>query len=232
MWRWLNDDGNVDVDVDGEKESISGAGTTKESRRMKGFIYETSFNTLKVYSSKGNLKLFRHQFDEIPSGAPYFVDMTSLDLPFMDYGFNPPFSIIFSSPNPLRFKEFLKLCDDERFGGLQLIMPPWSLEEVEVGLSHLSEFQAAGRETVLRQFKIYGGVPRILVDKNDAGETMKTTLERKARSILTSMLTQTRTRWDCPTDEEISYKLFHAYPKNTSSFQGFGLMPASDYVLD
>ena len=194
MWRWLNEDGIVYVDVDGEKKSTSGASTTKESRRMKGFVYEIDYNFLECHSALGVLQLSRSQYNKISSGAPYFIDMKSMDVPFMHYGFNPPFSIIFSSPNPLRFKEFLKLCDDERFGGLQLIMPPWSLEEVEVGLSHLSTFQATGRETVIRQFKIYGGVPRILVDKNDAGEAMKTALDKKARSILTSMLTQTRTR--------------------------------------
>ena len=57
MWRWLNEDGNVDVDVDvdvdGEKKSTSGAGTTKESRRMKGFIYEIEYNFLDFHSTLG-----------------------------------------------------------------------------------------------------------------------------------------------------------------------------------
>jgi hypothetical protein len=148
----------------------------------------------------------------------------------MDYGFNPPFSIIFSSPNPKRFKEFLKMRGSDSFGGLPLIMPPWSLEEVEVGLSRLSTFQAAGRETVLRQFKIYGGVPRILVDKNDEGKLMINTLKLRARSILESAMTKDLLMHSCPTDEEISYKLFHAYPQNASSFKDFTLKAASDYV--
>ena len=71
-------------------------------------------------------RLVRHDYSFMPSGIPYLVDMKEVALPFCDeFQHNPRFMSIFSSPNPLRFKEILKIPNS-----IELIMPPWDEEEI------------------------------------------------------------------------------------------------------
>jgi hypothetical protein len=73
-------------------------------RVQQPFLYERARDEV-VLLSKGTMQEFsRRDHRSIPRGLPYFVDLKEIDLPHTSIANDAAYTIVFSSPNPLRFK--------------------------------------------------------------------------------------------------------------------------------
>jgi hypothetical protein len=168
----------------------------------------------------------RHDYSSMPSGIPYLVDMKEVALPFCDeFQHNPRFMSIFSSPNPLRFKEILKIPNS-----IELIMPPWDEEEIYDAHRLISKFQSVDINVVSSQFLIYGGVPRYVFEQSDEGsDYMEMALRNKGLAVASSGFLSDLTGG---VNEALSYTLCHLRPKYENTFKRAYTAPASTFVLE
>ena len=194
------------------------------AQKNEAFLHETYPQIVSLYSP-GNLAT--HNYNNIPSGLPYLVDMEVEQLPFYDYAkWSPRFTAIFSSPNPYRFKSIIKMDNS-----VELIMPPWENEEIFDAHKLISKFRSVDIDLVKSQLAIYGGVPRYVFEKsNEGSRPMKKALRSKGQLVAERMF---MVDWvESGKDVDMSYTISHMIPEDTVKFTGRLFSPASTFVLE
>ena len=194
------------------------------AQKNEAFLHETYPQMVHMYSP-GNFAT--HNYNNIPSGLPYLVDMEVEQLPFYDYAkWSPLFTAIFSSPNPYRFKSMVKMDNS-----VELIMPPWENEEIFDAHKLISKFRSVDIDLVKSQLAIYGGVPRYVFDKSKEGSRpMKQALRSKGQLVAERMF---MVDWvESGKDVDMSYTISHMIPEDTVKFTGRLFSPASTFVLE
>ena len=194
------------------------------AQKNESFLHETFPQMVHKYSP-GNLATYN--YDNMPSGLPYLVDMEAETLPFYDYAkWQPRFTAIFSSPNPNRFKSIIKMDNS-----VELIMPPWENEEIFDAHKLISKFRSVDIDLVKSQLAIYGGVPRYVFDKSKEGSRpMKQALRSKGQLVAERMF---MVDWvESGIDVDMSYTISHMIPEDTVKFTGRLFSPASTFVLE
>ena len=194
------------------------------AQKNEAFLHETYPQMVHMYSP-GNFATYN--YNNIPSGLPYLVDLEAETLPFYDYAkWSPLFTAIFSSPNPYRFKSMVKMDNS-----VELIMPPWENEEIFDAHKLISKFRSVDIDLVKSQLAIYGGVPRYVFDKSKEGSRpMKQALRSKGQLVAERMF---MVDWvESGKDVDMSYTISHMIPEDTVKFTGRLFSPASTFVLE
>ena len=132
----------------------------------------------------------------------------------------PKFLIIFSSPNPKRYKEILKIP-----GCRLLVMRMWTYEEIFLAHGAIKNLKKIPISTIEEKFRIYGPVPRHVFEENPV--TMATALATKGMSAATNMLINNELE---SRENDMSYMLMHMHPADEATFQGKRMRPA--YIND
>ena len=155
---------------------------------------------------------------------PHFVDFPEKNTPSV---LGSTYRVVFSSPNPARFKELLK-----GDGAKGFIQPPWSLKEILEAHNKIQSYREKyDIKTVRSQYDIYGGVPRnVFAHSCDGADPMIEALDEKATYVIDASI-------GCKMrmiDSEASYMIMHLYPRNTEDFSSTRsvLKPASQWVID
>ena len=193
------------------------------AQKNEAFLHETFPQKVRMYSP-GNFATYN--YDNIPSGLPYLVDLEAETLPYYDYAnWSPLFTAIFSSPNPNRFKSIIKMDNS-----VELIMPPWENEEIFDAHKLISKFRSVDIDLVKSQLAIYGGVPRYIFEKsNEGGEPMELALLSKGALIAEKLFVVDSAGGK---DADISYTISLLKPKDKVNFTGRLYSPASTFVVE
>ena len=193
------------------------------AKQGESFLHETEPGMVNQYSPG---TMASHSYFHLPSGIPYLVDLKEPKLPCVNYGnWVPRFTAIFSSPNPLRFKEILKIPNS-----IELIMPPWDEEEIYDAHRLMSKFQSVDINVVSSQFLIYGGVPRYVFEQSDEGyDYMEMALKNKGLAVARSGFLSDMSGG---VNEALSYALCHLRPKYENTFKFAYTAPASTFVVE
>ena len=191
------------------------------SQSNRPFLHENVPGLIECYLPSGDVATHART-NSLRKDIPYFVDLKSLDLPFWTSFWDPLFTIVFSSPNPLRFKEFLKKPKSVR-----LVMPPWSLEDILAAREAITAFQSLNETVVLEQFNLYGGIPRYVLEKAlEGGSRMEEAIDQKGLAIASQVFLIPMGSGD---ENDISHTLAHMFPEK-DNFTGYKYRPASQYV--
>ena len=199
MWRWYNENPTSD-----------------------GFVYETTPDELRYFSNDSVAVYTRNDCYKIPSGIPYFVDLKARVEPIIDeFGWVPQFTVVFSSPDSARFKEFLKT-------GRQLVMPPWQASEILEAHSLIPKYRQINREIVDSQFEIYGGVPRyVFGEKRTEGRrSMDEALGAKGIECSKKVFSFAHDE----VEPALSHLILQMVPTD-DTFRRYVLLPATCWVL-
>jgi hypothetical protein len=133
-------------------------------------------------------------------------------------------SIVWSSPDPERYKEFLKGTHSALF-----YTPPWSFDELKA--LHSVAYETVSPELLRSQYDIYGGVPRFVLSKASDGDTHAQHALNKYGDHIQCMIEEVAGGWNSNTvDKSTSYTLVHIVPK-PRDFKQRRLLWASDWVV-
>lgn len=140
-----------------------------------------------------------YSMEEITGGKKTDLNTMLVLIDLMEVS-NPQFtgrySIIFSSPNPARYKEFMK-----GLNSMSLLLPTWSEEE----LCMISD----EKEEWYEGFVTFGGVPRLVFGR--LTESLKS-VEDSIISVGSDMVKKFMETGHGGLDADISYKLVHINP--------------------
>ena len=92
---------------------------------------------------------------EGPIGLPFLVDMDAKQEPDPDAVRLSAYTIIFSSPVNVRYKQFMK-----HRNSVQYILEPWIAKEINEAWRLVPSFSKVPKKVVTAQYDIYGGIPR------------------------------------------------------------------------
>ena len=151
--------------------------------------YQTELGVVKLYSISTVLPVADTGICR--KGLPFFVDIMP---PSEPYSYAEPdltaverssYTIIFSSPDKRRFKEFMK--DQDR---ITYIIEPWSEEEIGEAWRLVPSFSQVPKDVVTSQYAMYGGMPRFVFDRAAEGEgPMRHALSIKGELAARNMFT-------------------------------------------
>jgi RHS (Retrotransposon Hot Spot) family protein len=125
------------------------------------FVLEEEKNIFSCYSS-GKVKVLTYQEalkDLSFRGFPYFIDLTDAVETSVKKKLNPSIAIIFSSPNDLRYKEFLK----NRFAR-KYFMNAWTEAELIAALKLNNNPGKINEDEIKIRYTKFGGIPRHIFD--------------------------------------------------------------------
>ena len=190
------------------------------------FLYEEQPKDVELHS-EADVSLITNTL-ECPTGLPFFVDMIGTKAePSPKPVRLSAYTIIFSSPDNSRFKDFLK-----HRNSIKYLLEPWTEEEVYEAWHLVSSFSQVPKEVVASQYAMYGGVPRFVFQRAAEGEgpmrpALSVTGEEAARNMFTIRVA----------DGDVEMQtLFHMRTKPPSSatiqlgdFEIF--VPASPFVV-
>ena len=191
------------------------------------FLYEEEEKVVDLYS-KATVSRITNTL-ECPTGLPFFVDMLGTKAePSPKPVRLSAYTIIFSSPDNSRFKDFLK-----HRGRIQYILEPWTAEEIYEAWRLVPSFYSVPKELVDAQYAIYGGVPRSVFEHADMSDApMMEALEIKGEEAATRMMSRST---GAGSDIQMSHKLLHMRRKTTASATSLHddafFVPASDFVV-
>ena len=153
------------------------------------FLYQAELDVVKLYSATSVSTVMDPY--ECPIRRPFFVDIGLLPEPYL---YAEPssivyevsaYTIIFSSPDRRRYKEFMKADHS-----VQYILEPWTEEEIGEAWHLIPSFSQVPKELVDAQYAIYGGVPRSVFDRAEEGEgPMRYALSVKGEVAARNMFT-------------------------------------------
>ena len=188
------------------------------------FLVEKSKRKVRRYSS-GKMDRYENYPLDLPSGVPYLCDISEKALPYMDYiDWEPSYTVVFSSPNPERFKELVKLNQS-----VILVMPPWDAEEIVAAQTLLTCYKGLSLDVVKSQFTVYGGVPRYVLEKASEGVApMEDAFSRKGAGTARRHFRGEETT----VDSDVSHMLTRIDPADDCTFVGRNYSAASVYVLE
>jgi hypothetical protein len=201
MWRWYGENSTSD-----------------------GFVYEPTLDRLRYFSTEhvGSAAVYtRKDCYKIPSGIPYFVDLKERVEPVIDPDWSPKLTVVFSSPDNSRFKEFLKT-------GRQLVMPPWQASEILEAHSLIQKYRRINRDIVDSQFEIYGGVPRYVFGEKltEGRRSMDEALNKKGVECSKKVFSFAHDE----VEPALSHLILQMVPTD-KTFQSYVLLPATYWVL-
>jgi hypothetical protein len=197
----------------------------KENPTADGFVYEDTLDELRYFSRKnvGSATVYtRKDRYKIPRGIPYFVDLKERVEPVIAGAYwAPQFTVVFSSPDNARFKEFLKT-------GRQLVMPPWQASEILEAHSLIPKYRQINREIVDSQFEIYGGVPRYVFGEKltEGRRSMDEALNKKGVECSKKVFSLVHDE----VEPALSHLILQMVPTD-GTFQTYVLLPATYWVL-
>ena len=122
--------------------------------------------------------------------------------------------IVFSSPNPTNNYQNVK----KHRSPVTLYMPPWTVEELEL-------VEPEGVD-VAEKFRIWGGVPRYIFDKQCTERELQTAISDLDTEELYKLATQQKAR----NSTVLSHKMFHLIVKE-GDYSNPDVTFASEYVL-
>lgn len=131
---------------------------TISSENCPSFIFQSQPNAAVLYSASSDSDISNPR--KGPEDLPFFVDILEQAGPNIYLVQISAYTIVFSSPDNSRFKEFMKHRDSIKY-----ILEPWSEEEVYK--AWIPSFNKVPKEKVASQYAIYGGVPRYLFNHSD-----------------------------------------------------------------
>ena len=153
------------------------------------FLYQTELDMVKLYSATSVSTVMDPY--ECPIRRPLFVDIGLLSEPYL---YAEPssivyevsaYTIIFSSPDRRRYKEFMKSDHS-----VQYILEPWTEEEIYEASRLVPPFGQVPKEVVASQYAMYGGVPRFVFQRAAEGEgPMRHALSVKGGEAARNMFT-------------------------------------------
>ena len=189
-----------------------------------GFYWEPEKRFVLHYSPLHGIGTVNMSTRRVKHKIPHLVDFQEITSPSY---LSSSCRVVFSSPNPDRFKEILK--GDHAKGFIQ---PPWVLREILDAHTRISRYRENVHINVVRsQFNIYGGIPRYVLAQAYKGDSiMSAALSRKAAEIINVLMNLALLM----KDDKVSYIILHLYPKNSDdySFDGGILLPASPWVVE
>jgi hypothetical protein len=108
------------------------------------------------------------------------------------------FHYIFSSPDPSRFKEFMKRFFEKR----RFTMPTWSFEELK--------YVNKAEKQWMTSYELFGGVPRLVFNSYEYNKgQLNLAIEAKGRDMIERMCQK---GWLGGNDEDTDYLLLHIEP--------------------
>jgi hypothetical protein len=146
---------------------------------------------------------------------PYLVDLNDKVEPEKGVG---SFTVVFSSPDPSRYKEMMKIQTSSRY-----IMPVWTWDELHQLWSHTSNSLDLiqlelfpSMELLSSRFQLVGGIPRLCFKNKNFNllETVRTRINVKGIDFLIQFL---RSGFSV-IDEEISHLLIHRHPDENDGY--------------
>lgn len=160
-------------------------------------LLEVSNNVIYYIQPNKTTTLLRIQCMTIK--CPYLVDLRDRQEPAAKLGL---YTVVFSSPNPSRYKQFMKQYEISR----RYIMPTWSYEESQT----LNEIRNIPEEELYARFELVGGVPRLIfsLDLQQLSDMISKTLNEKGSLIANKFFTSGYQM----SDDEISYLIIHLHP--------------------
>jgi len=194
-----------------------------QEREYNGFLWQETSDTIIHFSPKEGCSFFDHKKGTDILWLPLFVDMEEKSNPTLRGAL---FTVVFSSPNPDRYKELMKKPNSKGF-----LHPPWSMDEILDAHMKIKRLHQYDAKVVCSQYAIYGGVPRELFDESAGGATnMLAALETKGLYAVNAML---RGHWQQPKDDDASHMILHMVPrvKGELTYKRHLLQPASAYVV-
>ena len=193
---------------------------------FKGFYWERQKGQIIYYTSTGVTRVIKEcRYVGAYELIPHFVDLIETTYPTF---IGPSYRVVFSSPNPDRYKELQKGSRSEGF-----LQPPWTLAEILEARSSIRQLRESFYEGhVRRLFDIYGRIPRFLFADNifqchiGLNEAIRSTGRAVIEGILDANLGSN--------DDAKFHMIIHMFPYDSEkfSFLGYRLLPASPYVLD
>lgn len=170
----------------------------------KGFIFEKIVDEIWLFHPQHLFKQLTRAEARRINDVPYLVDLIEKKLPGELIGC---FGVVFSSPCPDRFKEWIKNPGiSERY-----VMPTWSVSELESVLVKDASSELDSDEMLQRYEKV-GGVPRLVLYGSDEFFNGKLTnaLSIKGQAISEKFFVG----GFGIADDDMSYLLVHIHPLN------------------
>ena len=195
------------------------------------FLYQTELGIVTIYSATSVSLFTSENIFDCPTGLPFFVDIMP---PSEPYSYAEPalkpvrwssYTIIFSSPDKRRYKEFMKDMDS-----VQYILEPWTEEEIYEAWHLVPSFNQVSKEVVASQYAMYGGIPRFVFQRAAEGEgPMRHALSVKgeaARNMFTIRV------GDGDSEMQVLFHMRIKPPVSTVQHGDFGIfVPASPFVV-
>ena len=119
------------------------------------FIFQREVAVLDLYKKNTKTVLTVANMYKCPINIPYFVDTKPRSEPFETLYDMSAYTIIFSSPDNVRYKQFMK-----HRNSVQYILEPWTEEEIYEAWRLVPSFNEVSEGVVGAQYDIYGGIPR------------------------------------------------------------------------
>jgi hypothetical protein len=164
---------------------------------------------------------------DLPEDLPFLVDLDTEEEPDVWGRQYSAYTIVFSSPNPRRYKNFLK---NPKSG--ECLMQPWSLYSILEAKHQLACYRDLTVEAVTAMYEVYGGVPRYVLERNRQGVMgMNRALADKGATVAEQLYGVV-----APTSihDQQSYMLVHMYRTEADPLeeQLYRYQPASQFVLN
>lgn len=193
--------------------------------KLTSFLYQNSLNSVELHLSSTVVLIADTGI--CPKGLPFFVDMKTHAEPDPAAVERSAYTIIFSSPDNSRFKDFMK--DQDR---IKYILEPWSEEEINEAWRLVPSFSKVSEEVVGAQYAIYGGIPRsVFCHAEEVDEPMKHALSTKGKETAAALMTGSIGEGP---EVQLSHMVLHMRPQITKTHMLTDVeffFPASPFVV-
>jgi hypothetical protein len=161
-------------------------------------MIEREYNNVHLISPDADTTILR---SNCGTSCPYLIDMGSLQEPSTEIG---SFGVVFSSPHPSRFKEWIK----NTHLSSRYVMPIWSWQEIYT-LNNNACIPIDGLE-LERRYDIAGGVPRLCLAStpDDFDAQVGNALQTKGKEIAERFFIAGHGM----KPDDMSYVLIHLHP--------------------
>jgi hypothetical protein len=187
------------------------------------FMYEETVNRIVLYFPGNQITMDRRQAkfltDKFGSEIVYLADLSQREEP--DSTLLYKFGMVFASPNPLRYQNFNKLSDTQKY--YMKIATASMILEMAALLSDCTR----DINLINEQMDIYGPIPRFVLERGKASEgivPLQDAIDSKGSSVFQLLSARTRQK-----DDDQSHILIHL---NTTNYVNHFEKPASSVVVE